>query len=75
MTRETGTDPELAPFQRPRSADGEGMDRSRAVVAVGFGIVAVGLAVAAVVTDEAYLVLLAAVAAMGAAAVASEASR
>lgn len=49
------------------------MDRSRAVVAVGFGIVAVGLAVAAVVTDEAYLVLLAAVAAMGAAAVASEA--
>ncbi|MBX3313968.1 MAG: diguanylate cyclase [Actinobacteria bacterium] len=49
------------------------MDRSRAVVAVGFGILAVALAVAAVVTDEAYLVLLAAVAAVGSAAVASEA--
>jgi predicted signal transduction protein with EAL and GGDEF domain len=49
------------------------MDRSRAVVAVGFGIAAVALAVAAVVTDEASLVLLAALAAVGSAAVASEA--
>lgn len=49
------------------------MDRSRAVVAVGFGIIAVALAVAAVVTDEAFLVLLAAGAAVGSAAVASEA--
>lgn len=50
------------------------MDRTRAVVAVSFGVLAVALAIAAVVTDRAVLVLLAAVAAVASAAVASEAA-
>jgi GGDEF domain-containing protein len=50
------------------------MDRTRAVVAVSFGALAVALAIAAVATDRAALVLLAAVAAVASAAVASEAA-
>lgn len=50
------------------------MDRTRAVVAVTCGVLAVALAVAAVTTNRAVLVLVAAVAAVASAAVASEAA-
>lgn len=74
MTPEFRHEPDSEPFLPTNSADRVQMDRTRAVVAVSFGALAVALAIAAVATDRAALVLLAAVAAVASAAVASEAA-
>lgn len=74
MTPEFRHEPGSEPFLPTNSADRVQMDRTRAVVAVSFGVLAVALAIAAVATDRAALVLLAAVAAVASAAVASEAA-
>src|SRR5690606_3042651 len=74
MTPVFRPEPGAEPFLPTNPADREQMDRTRAVVAVSFGVLAVALAIAAVATDRAILVLLAAVAAVASAAVASEAA-